>query len=80
MFSIHILPFLPFDYSNGVNLRIKDAIWKAKDLEMFPKNKTLTDIVTFIPQEIDLSGFLFLSDNILQKIREQTVGASDSVR
>ncbi len=47
---------------------------------MFPKNKTLTDIVTFTPgQKIDLSGFLFLSDNILQKIREETVD-SDSVR
>ena len=80
MFSIHILPFLPFDYSNGVNLRIKDAILKDKGLEMFPKNKTLTDIVTFTPgQKIDLSGFLFLSDNILQKIREETVD-SDSVR
>ncbi len=69
--------------------RIKDAIVEAKDLKMFPKEQSLTDIVKSFPQKkdmtdkpsrkIDLSGFLYLSDNILYKIRELTEKSSKEV-
>ena len=56
---------------------------------MFPKEQSLTDIVKSFPQKkdmtdkpsrkIDLSGFLYLSDNILYKIRELTEKSSKEV-
>ncbi len=61
----------------------------AKDLKMFPEEQSLTDIVKSFPQKkdmtdkpskkIDLSGFLYLSDNILYKIRELTEKSSKEV-